>query len=70
MVTGEDRELLLALFHDMREWWTPMGEYYAPDDGGKTYNDLTRRFFKILGLHAPDSLLECCEGDPEGKYGD
>jgi hypothetical protein len=49
---------LIEVFTDSTEWWTPMGEYYAPGDGGETYDSLVRRFFDALGVEPPDKLLE------------
>jgi hypothetical protein len=58
---------MIDWFCRAREWWTPLGEYYAPGDGGQTYNNLTKEFYSFLGWTAPDSLLECTPEDPNGK---
>jgi hypothetical protein len=49
---------LVEVFTESVEWWTPMGEYYAPSDGGETYNTLVNRFFTALNLPVPEKLLE------------
>jgi hypothetical protein len=49
---------LIEVFTESIDWWTPMGEYYAPGDDGETYDSLVRRFFAALDMPVPDKLLE------------
>lgn len=57
VLSEKEAKRLIEVFTDSVKWWTPMGEYYAPEDGGETYDSLVRKFFEILKRPPPKKLL-------------